>query len=704
MGINRSRLVANLLLFTVIGCSNEKTDLEHDAGKRDFSVRDWEVIGTDQGVADLDMDLGDVMKSPPLLPFLPDLEAQSWITLKEDLPNIAWETAVTYRPKNSQIFQHGGHGLGSYKQVPYTWMVGVRDGIVGQSKPLMKAPRRCLVQGVYSESLDKIIYMQGTVDHGTMPIGRIRDGGKTVRHNEIAGPFTYDPKVDDFQYMRVSNGPHWPKAFHHAPVYDSTSDVVFRLVGKYIYAYHPYLNRTDRFDAPRELEKRRWYGIGFDSAVRKLVIFGGTDGYAREKRFSDTWIYDLKNEKWTSIGPAGPTGGAAGKGFLSQPMVYHPPSGRLLMLDNALPTEGPVAVDEKTWKPTQLWSLDADKGKWEEIVTQNPPPFLGYLLYASNEDLLLLWGGGDDAFAYNRPPISRKLHAIRIAPKGLQKSPQPQVSFAKGKFYLKAGSYEVQSARVEGAYLKFDDTINVHLPKEGTWDEGPMNERRAFRFRDSPNGEWSFPVYNFPIIPDAPKVAVANQNEVIVRWTHPQKDLQFNIYRRKINASWKKLNSAPVPLKEFRDVNDISDGIAREYRITAMNSLGLESGFSPLGFTIPDKIRGFRVVEEEGGFRVKWNPTGDKDRMQIYYSDFHCNARGSDFDVFLDGFVEVGDPVQSDDFFLATPSADPIQRERLKDCPTHYDGHYFYARIINTLGQKGFFSDIISTTDDNMHP
>ena len=171
-------------------------------------------------------------------------------------------------------------------------------------------------------------------------------------------------------------------------------------------------------------------------------------------------------------------------------------------------------------------------------------------------------------------------------------------------------------------------------------------------------------------------------------------------------ANGTRLTVQPVAVPHFEDGTvDLSDGVIRGYWVTAVDRFGVESGASPLSYTVPDAPRGFTVLEGVGpsnshgiklGYELSWDWPRDMRiaGFNLYHATEHLNTfeHPDHYDAFWPLWTKLNEePLTESEFAFS------ISEENSTD-------HYFYVRAVNILGQEGFFTDILSPADGQFRP
>jgi hypothetical protein len=370
-----------------------------------------------------------------------------------------------------------------------------------------------------------------------------------------------------------------------------------------------------------------------------------------------------------------------------------------------------------------LWGFDAGQEQWTRLEVRNPPPLAGLLEYAVEEDLLIGFGGGRDGVKDDgqqiSPAFSRQIWTCRLAGDGRSAAPAApqrlQIETTPASVTVRwshAGPHDVLRAPVDSAGLP------------GRYSPKASGVRPAFTDTDvaagdiyayqvvGPNGVPSLPGFSQPFRPSRLRASVDSPTRVTLRWQADDAPdiIGYHVYRADgpelEQALGHRLTDRPTDRTMFvDDAVELSDGLIRSYWVTAVNRLGVESGPSPLAYTVPDAPEFFSFLDglaPSNGVGVKlrwlisWQWPEDQTiaGFNIYHAGRHVNARScpGGFEGFENLWTRLNaEPIKQTEFVFDIPI----------DGPPH---HYFHVRAVNTLGQEGFCTDILSPTDRQFRP
>lgn len=598
-----------------------------------------------------------------------------WVLLPVVAPNIVWETGIACDPDSRWIVRHGGHILGSYAQDNYTDLFDLQRLQFARSRAPLRPQRRCLVDVAYVDSARRIITVNGGSSHGSLPTGGPNDDYTRIIQRDSRGPWLYAPPrtwpvEPDAAHARAwpvdgtgdvwedcrPAGQQWKRAAHSPICYDPVTDTLFGIAGNVLNIYAPRQNRVSQLPLPAAMRTRVGYSLGVDPAAGKLVLFGGSknggwiwakgdraEAY-RQSVMNDTWIFDLASRAWRQADPkTKPPRGVPILDHLLAPMVFHPPTGTILMLQQPLDAYEP---DNTRWPAAELWSFDARAEEWSRVPLATPrdqPAFPGHLAYASHDDMLVLWGGGRD---------------------GVE-----------------------EGGQVRGALSRQIRTIRVRIPGRTPVDLAPL-------IKTAPE----------PWRPSGLAASVETPQRVALRWRTGQESdcAGYKVYRAR-GAEIEQpqatcLTPKPVADTRFLDSTvDLTDGVLREYYVTAVNRAGLESGPSPLAYTAPDAVTHLdaAMTTGPGGKRTvtltwRWPENVQVSGFHVYHATNHVNGTGGE---------------EFRKLWTRQPPMPAATRTFVHELPADEpDLQLFYVRAVNILGQEGFHTDIVSPTDKRFRP
>ncbi len=659
-----------------------------------------------------------------------------WELRRRDLPNIIWENGIAYDPAADRVVFYGGHVGRLYPQSNYTFLYDLERDRFFESQAPFRPQRRCLVHVAYLDSVGRAVTTDGGLSHGSIGQGRPAADYTRLQNATPNGPWLYDASADAWEDCRTLP-PLWQRRAHASVGYDRSSDVLAHLAGDRLQLYCPRTNRVTERALPDELKDVTGYGLAADPVHRKLVLFGGrrtvrpapqglapADAY-EQFTLGDTWVYDMVADAWKKCRPkVRPPRGMPGAFMLSFQMVFHDPSGTVLLLQNGIDRHEP---DAGRWGPAELWRFNVADEQWRKVETQNALRCMGLLTYAPEQDLLIVFGGGDDGMADDgvrlHPAMSRQVWTCRLAVDGRQALPGRRLRASMRVLEdslrfdwdwppdtWEAYRAEVGADGVPGAYVRISQDRKSRKFNDNSIVRGRVYAYMAVR-SDKPYIRTT-PVFNQPLRPEGLAASVESPARVVLRWDANigGQVVGYNVYRatgKEVEAGkGTALNGKPVAETQFADGNvDLSDGLIRSYWVTAVNALGVESGPSPIAYTVPDAPRALTVPEgvapsngvgelERWTISWRWPPDVQVAGFNVYHADRHVDSLldPGGYEGFMKLWSKLNDqPIAGTEYVFEIPA-------------TGGPHHYFYVRAVNVLGQEGHSTDIVSPTDRRFRP
>jgi hypothetical protein len=684
-------------------------------------------------------------------------QANSWNLAHEYAPNINWENGIAWDALTRRIVWHGGHTGRLYPQSNYTFLYDPDQNRFFESQAPARPQRRCLVHVAYLDAWRRVVTTDGGRSHGSIPGGGLRGDFRSVTFDISSGPWLYDPLKDTWEDCRTLP-PTWLKAAHGPIAYEPGTDGLFALRGDKLAVFSPRLNRMFFRTLPPALHNRLGYGMTADPRGRRLIVFGGSAGggyqwvrptedqtrdealaaaYDRMVR-NDTWIYDIVKDAWHEAAvevSKRPPRGMPMSGMLSLQLVWHTASDTAILVQDAINDARTPAADRD---PAQCWSFDPDRETWTPVPTVpgpqgRQPAFAGLLTYEPERNRLWLFGGGRDAEGLEGRPRdpqtvaperrSRWVWSCRLEVPGRSADrasvpPPPSVETVAAGVQVawprnRDNRYNVFRSAAD-PFPSVYERLNVTPVNGGSFLDKTAKDGQVYAYRLAVAGsERRSPcAFNQLWRPAGVRVSVESANSVRIRWRPSTAGdvTGYKVYR----ACGKELEKGAGtcltdrPVLDNRLVDhdiDLADGVVRGYWITAINRGGIESGASPLAYTVPDAPSSLGcpvgVGPSDGvgnrlNYVVAWDWPDDVKvaGFNVYHATEHIDTLLTEggYRAFWPLWKKLTEqPVARREFFFTIPPDQPVH-------------HYFYVRAVNVLGQEGFYTDIVSPTDRRFRP
>lgn len=657
---------------------------------------------------------------------LPPLIANRWERIATDAPLQVWEHGAAYDVPSRRFVQTGGHVLGGYPQSSYSFLFDPWQKRYSLSLSKARPQRMCLVDLVYVDSLERLLLSQGSVEHGSLSLGGLSADGTFIdwsyRTRPPAGPWLYDARAERWEDARML-GTNMGSRFHSQLAYEAGSDLVAYLLDASLTLYSPRQNQARQTPLPLELQGRRSYGIAADPDARKLYIFGGSSqspssfwtsapdpaaAYAAQVKV-DLWEYDVATDRFSQVPGPPPPRGMPTADFMRVPLVYHAASRSLFTIQTA--TSSFVPGGFGAWPQPELWRFDLETRRWSRHDTEDVPRFAGLLRVAGPEGRLFLFGGGADGEGL-RPALSREVYWLEPSVPGrapsLPPPARPQIARIQGAEvelrFSAAEPLEVFRARADfSAGPGPEEKLSPAPITTGSFVDpsGAMGGAYAYRLRRASGGAYSLPAFTQPRRPSGLVVAVASAELAQLAWDPaPDPGTRFHVYRARGRGAPERLTPAPIAEARFEDQSPgLADGVLRRYYVTAVNPAALESGPSPLAYSVPEAPAWFQASQlDPTTVLLRWElPAQGEVGAEIYFNDRHLNTLsqpGAEIDAWIAAWTKITPaPLSGGELRFTIPEASRSQ-----------PNSYFFARAVNRLGQAGFITDVSSPLDLRFAP
>ncbi len=671
-------------------------------------------------------DAGDAEDAAPALPPdsglapLPALVANRWERIATDAPLQVWEHGAAYDAVSRRFVQTGGHVLGGYPQSSYSFLFDPWEKRYSLSLSPTRPQRMCLVDLVYVDSLGRLLLSQGSVEHGSLSSGGLSADGTFIdwsyRTRPPAGPWLFDARADRWEDARML-GTTMGSRFHSQLAYDAGSDLVAYLLDSSLTLYSARQNQARQTPLPLELQGRRSYGIAADPDARKIYIFGGSSqspssfwtsapdpaaAYAAQVK-DDLWEYDVATDRFSQVPGPPPPRGMPSADFMRVPLLYHAQSRSLFTIQTA--TSSFVPGGFAAWPRPELWRFDLEAQRWSRHDTEEVPRFAGLLRIAGPEGRLFLFGGGADGEGL-RPALSREVywlepavtgHAVALAPPRAPEIARIQGAGVELRFSA-AEALEVFRARADVRLGPGpEEKLSASPVASGTFVDrrGEAGVAYAYRLRRSGGGAYSLPAFTQPRRPSGLVVFVESAELARLSWDSVlDPGTRFHVYRARGRGAPEKLTSAPVAEPRFDDHDaGLSDGVLRRYYVTAVNPAELESGPSPLAYSVPEAPAWFAATQlDPTTVQLRWTAPEGALGVEVYFNDRHLNTLSlpsEEIDAWVASWTKITPaPLSGGELRFTIPEQSRAQPNT-----------YFFARAVNRLGQAGFITDLSSPLD-----
>jgi hypothetical protein len=568
------------------------------------------------------------------------------------MPNIMWESSVSYDPRSKQVVRHGGHVLGGYAQSRFTFLYGTESRSFNYSKAPRPAPRQCLVDSTFLGSIGRTAYVNGGAAHGSIPYGSFQAGFTKIDIGDSLGPWLYDGATDTWEEARTFPS-EWTRKNHMQVAWDGSTDAMLGLYGDKLTVYSAHANKTTYRALPMPLLLRSAYGIAADPIHGKVVLFGGASNgswegfpgdpvvnYADHIK-ADTWIYDASADTWKDVtSTVAPPPGMPRSDMVKLPMIWHASSGRIIL--HQVPVSTPN-LDYTSWPDAEFWAFDVERETWSKLpVSGDIPAFFGSMAYDSDRDEIVMFGGGRDGDS-QRPNLSRELYVCKVALDGAPRPTLPvnlNIDVSKTEVSLSwdagLGPMDIYRAKADGVASTY--SLVKSGVTTGTYSEPVAADPSAYRVMAKEKSLASSVVFDSPNRPTGMVASVESATSVRLSWA-ANAGLSYRVYRARGgeigNGQGKLLGeTATGTLTDMSD--DLSDGVARFYWVTAVSPAGRESGPSPYATSMPDRAESVHIESAGVGktlLQWQWNNGTKVAGFRVYHVNRHMNTNDCPADV-----------------------------------------------------------------------
>jgi len=364
-----------------------------------------------------------------------DVDTNTWTEKNpSNHPNVEVEYALAYDSKNDLVVLFGGIHNGGGSFLDETWVYDVKNDIWTQKTPSNKPSGRGYFDMTYDSVNNKIVLFGGYE-------------GNSKYSDET---WLYDLKEDNWTQKNPTKKPL--ARSNHRMTYDPANNNVVLFGGQDgsnndmndTWFYDVASNKWTQKNPSTKPSARRVPGMAYDSANKKVVLFGGVT--AEGVNYNDTWLYDYETNNWTKRGQVEKPdkrnmhamaydsknevtvmfGGALEDGSINdETWLYYPSNNTWRQMH---PTKHPSArsdfsmvynsIDGKAYLfgggtdsglSDETWAYDSSTNTWEDLnPTSKPSARQNYAMaYDSGTNKIVLFGGNikgdiiDDTWVYD---------------------------------------------------------------------------------------------------------------------------------------------------------------------------------------------------------------------------------------------------------------------------------------------------------------
>ncbi|MBI4601928.1 MAG: fibronectin type III domain-containing protein [Planctomycetes bacterium] len=580
-------------------------------------------------------------------------------------PGFTYEGGGGYDPYERKWIHHGGHD--GIPQGFHTFTFDLDTGAWKQRFPPTSPPGACCIDGslAFDRANRRLVrFPGGSLGHGYQWSRGVYLKGSPVWLYDLAADAWTDMRPPPYKrpekYSRAVVG-----GLCSGAVYDEGRELVLSFGGtgaggakNALFAYDAYANALQLLDAANPPPERDGMGLACDADRGLLVLFGSQ--YLTDAR---TWLCDLRAGRWEAreLDPHPPAAKVT-KDYSTIPrMAWDSLNGVVL----CLAWLGEEAHETWALDPGAMrWTKVSPKAEAAGSKSRSRN-----LCFDAERNLFIL---ETTSAATGRPEVWTYRYRKAAASASARPRPEPPSDLkatteAGGRAVLEwkaSPSPGVKEHRVYRARSTHPgrpdeawnaEPVQVAAVQSTRFEDAGLERGAVYRYRVTavgPDGLESRPSFSArtqPRVLPRPVVSVLAADRVEVRWSrHAAEDVAgYNVYRglasvrtvkRGEPAAWRdndpehpepvvaevlditgieRLNAEPLEGTRLEDRIDLraKGPEAADHRhavyayvVRAVNRLGVESGPSPYGLTIPSEPAGLLCREAGEAAELRWDP------------------------------------------------------------------------------------------------
>ena len=282
---------------------------------------------------------------------------------------------MVYDPDNKLLVVFGGYGNGTH--LGDTWILNTTRNDWVEMHPSVAPSPRAATTMLYDPDQQQMILFGGFAF------------GHSIVSNET---WAYSYSRNTWTNLEPKNAPSERASYGMA--YDSTRKQMVLFGGftesgyfNDLWVYSPSENiwkeTLNNGSAP---SPRGAMGFVYDSINDNFIMFGG---FSEKGFFNDTWILDLKTNRWTQVEPI------ASPPPLRTRMIFDENSGKAILFGGDVISGESEEPSPKPYSKT--WAYDAKANNWEELLAADSPAArsLNGIAFDSARRTAIIFGGTD---------------------------------------------------------------------------------------------------------------------------------------------------------------------------------------------------------------------------------------------------------------------------------------------------------------------
>lgn len=557
-------------------------------------------------------------------------------------PRLGYEGACIWDSPHRVVIRYGGHNQGGGgEQGSEVWTFEPLTARWSLKEPNLSPPGVCCnAQNAFDPASGRYIrFPSFSGSHGWQ-------WWREIYLND-ASVWSYDLESNRWRNLRPLPAPH--VAPLRCASWDSDEQVVVVFGGeggpRETLTYHPHRNEW-RWMKPRwQPEPRSGGQMAYDAARKLHVLFG-----SQFHNDPHTWLYDLRQNEWRDAQPATMPPTDRNDAVLAYDSIH-----RVVIAIVKITTGEEDAAQHRL----ETWTYDTGANQWTRLNPTSEPDPSGnrarQLMFAPELGLALL---------ENCPskPREQQIWTLRLPDTKPVPPPPPAPKLRFGPRIVEDAVVSVLSpACIELEWKASGDknVIGYHVERAAV---EVLSEDQLLRLKKQtpPLAEPSVGALRrigaFARLTPAPLKATAF-TDTSVDLATPQNVTGDAVYERQFNREQFDETGRPYRYAVFA------------YRIRAVDAAGLESGPSPVFFTIPSSPQWLFSREDGATCHLKW--AANPERALEGYRVYRMNGR-------------------YDKDAIPRLTAEPIRATVYSDANAGKSSRRYYVVAVDALGQEGF--------------
>lgn len=221
-----------------------------------------------------------------------DVNSDAWTRLA-DGPRRMVGQRIVYDSESDRIIMFGGFDFANFKLVDDTWVYDYNTNTWTNMQPRVHPSSRNFIGMVYDSKADRVVLWG--------------DWQRNYTPATDESVWTYDYNTNTWQeFQHKKDGPDVRD--YTMLAYDAKADKII-MYGGYDFGNDETWTYDLNTNAWKQVQPENnpgiisRYGMVYVRDINRTILFGGQDGSNQFLYKGDTWSYNLKTNRWTSINP-----------------------------------------------------------------------------------------------------------------------------------------------------------------------------------------------------------------------------------------------------------------------------------------------------------------------------------------------------------------------------------------------------------------